>query len=541
MQFLFMKYYIMLNNIKKVIWFPMLCALCLIQNYAAFGQLMIDSIIIERTSIQKTGCIPEWQSMFSSTLSDAHFSTIGGLQIGDNSSELEWSRAEKALRATALFSSIAIETDTIDQRYIQLYIKAQQVPGVNSVGLDAQYGGGILSFGPFSKTNVILGDFIQSYLRVRHRTENSIGNELAFWGKWNDILDNFTLETNVLTHSVVSRIGVSLQKNIYPQGGLGYGMSYDYSHGSDFVFTNETAVKKGFSSYSFDGWTTWLLPRQDNLYLTIKGAYQFADRQDAAYMKRAFDNTSELLISFSSLADKTKHIDGVDIPLGAWGSAILGRVIPKNQDGYYYVGGSVEQSALMLNDKLYMYGKLSAGSGLNTGLAINTALEFEGLAHFMINRGVLLAARIQQTSVWNWDAFRQQILDNDIGIRGLKANSRTGDNRMISTLELRHLLKESLYGFEFGFTLFCDAGTVWDKGNSLFLSTWSNSIGAGIIVLPAFSRLRYDKPLLRIEYAFNTHNTSGNGIVLSTNYSFDLIKRHAYSKPQVFGTKIDLE
>lgn len=173
---------------------------------------MIDSIIIERTSIQKTGYIPEWRSMFSSTLSDAHFSTIGGLQIGDNSSELEWSRAEKALRATSLFSSIAIETDTFDQRYIQLYIKAKQVPDVNSVGLDAQYGGGILSFGPFSKTNVILGDFIQSYLRVRHRTENSIGNELAFWGKWNDILDNFTLETNVLTHSVVSSIGVSLQK-----------------------------------------------------------------------------------------------------------------------------------------------------------------------------------------------------------------------------------------------------------------------------------------------------------------------------------------
>ncbi len=186
MQFLFMKYYIMLNNIKKVIWFPMLCAFCLIQNNTAFGQLMIDSIIIERTSIQKTGYIPEWQSMFSSNLSDTHFSTIGGLQIGDNSSELEWSRAEKALRATSLFSSIAIETDTIDQRYIQLYIKAQQVPDVNSVGLDAQYGGGILSFGPFSKTNVILGDFIQSYLRIRYRTENSIGNELAFWGKWND-------------------------------------------------------------------------------------------------------------------------------------------------------------------------------------------------------------------------------------------------------------------------------------------------------------------------------------------------------------------
>ena len=121
------------NNIKKLIWFPMLCALCLIQNNTAFGQLMIDSIIIERTSIQKTGCIPEWQSIFSSTLTDNHFSTIGGLQIGDNSSELEWSRAEKALRATALFSSVAIETDTIDQRNVQLYIKAQQIPGVNSV------------------------------------------------------------------------------------------------------------------------------------------------------------------------------------------------------------------------------------------------------------------------------------------------------------------------------------------------------------------------------------------------------------------------
>jgi len=518
-------------------------ALLVLSNFHLLNaQLILDSIIIEKVHINHKGFLAQWNHIFSSTLHDEQYTVITGLTPGDISAESDWARAEQALRASQLFSSIAIETDTLDQRTVQLFIKAHQYNDINSAGIDILSGGGNSSLGAFSKTGIISGDYLQSFVRIRHRTENSIGNECSISAIWhNAIVDKLSVEANFLIHRYTSNIGLGINHSFNPQGGLGYGVFYQSSHGIDFVYGAEQPIKKGFSSNAANAWAGWLLPRKDNLYITMNIGYQKANREDDVLMRRAFDNTSHFLLGFSSLADRSKVIDGQDIPTGAWGTAILGRIFPNNTIAYYYVAGLIEQSSVMMNDKLYLCGSLAAASGLNTGSAANTALEFKGTAHYMINRGLIIALHAEQKTAWNWEAFRQQVLDNDIGIRGMQANSRIGDNRIVSSLEFRHIIMESIHGIGLAFTLFADAGTVWSKGVSLFSTQWSTTIGAGVIILPEHAHLRYDKPLIRIDYAFGLDDALGRGIIVSTNYSFDLIKRHRYMIPQLIGTNADTE
>lgn len=61
----------------------------------------------------------------------------------------------------------------------------------------------------------------------------------------------------------------------------------------------------------------------------------------------------------------------------------------------------------------YIFGQLSGASGFERGNPRYTYQEFAGVGHYRFSDKFLIASRVRQQTVWNWNAFRQLILDND--------------------------------------------------------------------------------------------------------------------------------
>jgi hypothetical protein len=249
-------------------------------------------------------------------------------------------------------------------------------------------------------------------------------------------------------------------------------------------------------------------------------------------------------LGFGSLADRTITLNERDIPIGAWGTAVLGRIMPFNGNSgnpYYYVGGFLEQSDLMLTNQLYLAGSVSAGSGISQGTPINTALEIDAVGHWTPMSNMAIIGLFSQRSVWNWDGFRQLTLDNDNGVRGIPLNRRFGLNRMAGTLECRADILALPMNLRLGATGFVDAGTVWNAGDPLFGTQWSSALGFGFVISGDNIAGFQSFPYLRIEYAHGLQEQSYSGIVLSTSFAISTIKKHGYAIPKQIGLGIDTE
>jgi hypothetical protein len=523
--------------------FCLIFFLCILGQ--AKAQLILDSVLIERSRlIYPLGITEKWESIFSMPLKDHVIIGISGLEQGAFTDERDWSRAETALRSTRAFESVGLFTDTTDSRYANIYLALREsAPAAPTLLL--QNGGGNLMLGAGYSTATLNGMNWQLTAAGYYRSENQAGAEGVLETQWNDIAGSRAfvgagLRSGRFITSLYGRIGLGF----HPQGGLSGGMQVNKQHGYDFVYGGAQPSLYSFDSKSAQTWITLALARRDMLFVTLLAGMNNTNRPQI--ISQAFDNTGHILLGFSSLADRTDTVQkGREIYTGGWGSAVLGRFFPvngrSNINGFYYIGGMASQSGLSIRKKLYLYGHIAAGTGLETGQPLYTAQEFTGLGHYMATENLIIAARLQQQTVWNWTPFRQLIADHDTGIRGLRANSRAGSNRIIGTIESRARIIEIPAGLMLGATAFADAGTVWAAGENLSKTQWSASLGAGLLLLSAGRDFRLDAPLLRLDFAWRPDEAKGYGLLLSTSYSFSLIGQHKFILPSYIGGMAETE
>ena len=116
---------------------------------------------------------------------------------------------------------------------------------------------------------------------------------------------------------------------------------------------------------------------------------------------------------------------------------------------------------------MYLFGQLTGGSAFSSSLGQYTYEEFLGLGFYRLTNDILLAARLRQQTVWNWNAQRQLLLDNDAGLRGYSANNIQGDNRIVANLEMRVFPDYSLWITNFPVSSFLTSAA---PGGRIFIS-----------------------------------------------------------------------
>jgi len=150
----------------------------------------------------------------------------------------------------------------------------------------------------------------------------------------------------------------------------------------------------------------------------------------------------------------------------------------------------------------------------------------------------VLASRIRTQTAWNWNAYRQLVLDFESGLRGYDANQLAGDNRLIGNIEWRWFPKWRFWILGFSAVAFYDVGSVWNQGESFTDTRYHSAVGMGFRIhnLKASGR----DAIFRFDFAMNLDENRFSGLIFSTNQLFSAFGSHQYQQPDVLGRNIDL-
>jgi outer membrane protein assembly factor BamA len=454
---------------------------------------------------------------------------------------------ERNLRGTGLFTWVRIELDSVYDDTYDVYVVAKDrwstYPALlyGTGGGESNYGGRLEEFNLAGTGTYVSGEAL-------YRTENDIG-----WQGGINISQRrlFRSELGLLAsltaHKYRTQQFLSIHK---PYRTLrtknAYGIYGQNTFGNDFLYSNtDTASlipfhEKRVNFHYSHAWFHW-----DRIFFSVMAEWEDVERGDSIY-RQAYDNSGFFLVQFSSVSQDYKVIRKVnayydeDMPIGGYGSATMGRIFPigsKDGEQFYYVGAEGEQS--YYNGRSYLYARVSAGSAFKGSIGKYTYQDFTGLGFVRISDDFLLAARMVQQTAWNWDAFRQLVLDNDAGLRGFEANTLTGDNRIIGNLELRAFPDVNLWIFDLSAAAFYDIGSVWNQDTEIFNTNFYNSAGLGIRF--HFTKSASPSHTFRIDAAYNITDGKFGGIVFTTRQMFSAFGVHDFKLPRLFGTTIDYE
>ncbi|GAB1430459.1 hypothetical protein MASR2M18_12920 [Ignavibacteria bacterium] len=536
-------------NKLKIIYF-LIGVLFLIIPCFAYSQITVRNIYVDRKPVFDStskdwffaGDIANW--LHSSTrdyvIDDELLFSEDDELLDDDAEE-----TERNLRRTGLFADAKVRVDTINDREADIYIS---VKDRWSTFLAPIYdiGGGASTFGGFFKEMNVAGTGSAFSAAIASRSENNIGMQGDAQLYIRRIFrSEINLYARVFAHRFRTIQELQIEKPFRTLSTKwGYGAA-GYNHfGSDFLYGGNKPLLTPFHEKRIAAWGGLGVKRKDRLFFTVSASAGEAQRLSPS-LRRAFDNSGKLLLGFSSLSQKYERTVGLngyeteDVPIGAWGTAVLGKTFALGDkgEGMYYAGGQVEQSARIKD--AYLYGSVAGGSGFLQGGAQYTYQEFTGLAHYRISDNLLVAGRLRQQTAWNWNAFRQLVLDNDAGLRGYAANKLTGANRIIGNVEMRWYPDIQFWIFKLSGAAFYDAGSVWNAGTTLGGAQFHNAIGAGLRI----HNLKASGPdaVIRVDFAYNADEKRFGGIILSAGQMFSIYAAPVFRAPQIFGLDLDDE
>ena len=514
--------------------------------------IQIKNIYIERNRVFEPGD-KDW--FFASEFLNAFHHTTqeyiikDELLFGENSvtDEEYIYETERNLRNTELFTSINIELDSLGYNSYDAFITTKDRWSLYPSLLFGT-GGGEYSYGGRLEEFNILGTGTYIKLEAQNRTENDIGwqglvtlrnrrlfrTELRFEGSL------FANKFKTIQNVEIVRPYRTLDTR------LSYGVTGYNSFGSNFVYKLDSTLNivpfeeqraKLFLSRS------WF--RNDRIFASLLVDLHNVNRNEDN-LRFAFDNSGKVLLMFSSVSQKYYPVEKInyyhieDLPVGGYGSATLGKIFPigsKDGEGLYYVAGQGEIS--YFDGKLYLFGQLTGASAFQKADGQYTYQEFLGLGFYRFSNSLLLTARFNQQTAWNWTAYRQLMLDNERGLRGYKLNQIAGENRILSNIELRFFPDITLWILKLSGAVFYDIGTVWDQDQKLDKSQFYSTIGAGLRF--HFTKSSNPGQTLRIDLAYNLNDSKIGGIIITTKQLFSAFGNHDYKLPGTFGTSLDLE
>lgn len=452
---------------------------------------------------------------------------------------------ERNLRRTGLFATVVVRAQQAGKDSVDVTVVTQDRFSLRPAVLFG-FGGGIANVGAkVDEVNLAgTGTFVSA--SGLYRTENDIGGEGMLAAGQRRL---FRSELGAYGFLTANRFRTDYALQLYkPYRTMAtpWAMSITglRSFGRDFQYTAAQPSLLPFTQQTLSGWASIAKGMNDvRQFATVAVDHNTTDRAVAS-SRQAFDNTTRILLAFSSIAQqfgRTSMLDGFeteDIQTGGWGSAVVGRILMPDSLGgsIWYIGAEGEQSASITPD-LYLYGRLEGGSGIRPGRARYTAVESHLLGHYRLSPTLLLAAQLRQQTVWNWDAFHQLILDNDAGLRGYRANGLTGDNRIVTNTELRWMPGWKLWILGFSGVLFHDAGTVWNQGDNLASVRVHHSVGTGVRIHNL--KASGEDTTFRFDVAYNVDERRLSGLIFSVRQMFSAFGTHAFRAPVPVGASID--
>lgn len=463
---------------------------------------------------------------------------------------------ERNLRNLGIFQSVSIEVDSVGSDIYDIYVNTRDAWSSNpsllvGTGGDADcIGGRLEEINLFGTNTYVMGEAL-------HRSENGINwqyraafrNPSIFrtgLGISASMMENDIRHEQYLT--VFNEFRNTDDKYYYNLTGANrYGKEYIYDHGENH--TNDRLLE-----YSREQKLSAVLARAwkndvDIIYISTLLELQKADRGDKNFT-RAYDNMGRILIAFSSSQEdwvpltKVNKMSVEDVPIGGWGSAILGKIFQDARGGgkgMFYTGGQVERSYLSFDKKFYAFGSIYAGSSFRRADGYNTYVESNVKSFYQISDNFTFAQSMRQQTVWNWgNNYRQLLLDNENGVRGFKLNQLRGDNRIYNNTELRWYPDDlNLIIYKVGAVAFWDAGTVWNRNRPFSSTQWKNSAGVGLRFYSDANGEVFS--CFRLDLAFDLTDKKFGEIIFSTNQAFSAFGIHAFDPPKVFGTDFDYD
>ncbi|MFM8473004.1 MAG: hypothetical protein ACKOBV_05730 [Candidatus Kapaibacterium sp.] len=467
---------------------------------------------------------------------------------GDEFFEEDLEETARNLRRRNVFARVDVSAREVAPDSVDVDIRTQDKWSTLGEVLYGT-GGGVVNYGAALREENFLGEGINTGVSALYRTENELGWQGQGYVWYRRFLrSDFNLFASVLSNRIRTVQSLSLD---HPFQTLdtrsAYGVSVSNSFGDDFLYAPGSTPKllpyhlrritAHFARATID---------KDRYFWSVLVSAEDVRRLSDTY-RQAFDNSGRVLFSLGSLRQefvKNERVDGYetrDVAVGAWGQAVFGYLFPMKAGGerLTYVGARAEQSALMLGDRLYLYGAAEASSGFSGSEGRYTYVESSGIGHYRVNRDVLVTARFLQQTAWNWTAFRQLVLDNDMGLRGYVVNGMAGDNRFLANAEVRFFPSVDLWIFRLGAAAFYDGGMVWNQSQDFLRQRFRNAVGLGLRVFN--TKLTGSAAVLRIDVAYNVDERRWAGIIITSDQLFSAFGSHTFTLPFLGGSKIDGE
>ena len=453
---------------------------------------------------------------------------------------------ERNLRRTNLFTYAQIQLDSVGDNLYDAYIITKDRWSFYPSLLFGT-GGGVTNYGARLQEFNLLGTGTALTVEALNRGENNIGwqgigiiekqrlfrSELTFYGSIS--ANQYKTSQNIQIVKPYRTLDTEFSYGITGLNTFGRDFVFEGNDVYSLVHVNEQVAQTFFSR-------AWR--RKDRIFATGMVEYHQVERP-SELTRQVFDNSGKILLMFSSvsqdfyISEKVNYYHLEDMVVGGYGSATLGKIfsIGSKGESRYYVGAQGEAS--FYNGKSYLFGQVTGASAFSRSIATYTYQEFLGTGFTKLAGGLVLTARIRQQTAWNWSAFRQLILDNDIGLRGYPANRFIGENRIISNLEMRYFPDIPVWIVNLSGVAFWDIGTAWNQDQKLQETRFYNSAGLGLRV--HFNKSSSPSHTLRVDFAYNFADGKFGGIILSTKQLFSAFGNHEFKLPQIFGSGIDLE
>lgn len=455
--------------------------------------------------------------------------------------------SERNLRSLGIFTKVNISLDSLGFDEYKAIVNTTDnwssmfVPIYN-------FGGGFANYGVDLDEFNFLGTATHFKLKGLYRNESKIGWEgtFVFFNPripFTELQDSISIISNQLRTSQQFVLQIPYRTN---SSEYSIGARFFNTFGKDFLYHNTYDFELiNNSNKLFEAWYSHAWWEKDRLYMTALGGYNKATRHSPLY-RQAFDNSGYFLLNFASISqsyDVVNKINGFpdeDLIYGGWGSATIGKIFPLNSDGdnLFYISGSAEKS--FYNQQSYLFVHIAGASGFDNVVAPHYTYQESSITYFHnFMNGFLITGRFNQQSVWNWKSWRQLILDNDNGLRGIELNQLQGENRMYLNTELRYFLDNpEILMFKFSLAAFVDVGSVWNQNMKLMNTKFYKSAGLGI----RFHFVKSNNPvnLYRLDFPYN-FDTKQLSVVFTTKQMFSSFTNHLFILPQLLGKILDYD
>lgn len=467
---------------------------------------------------------------------------------GDDLDTAVLQETERNLRRIGVFASVSITTRDVGADSVDVIVFTQDRLSLRPAALLGT-GGGITNIGAKLEEINLFGNGTQAMIYGLYRTENAIGwegmaqlTQRRLFGS--DVNMIAALRANAVRTDQMLQVTQPYRTMSTPWA---FSLGVWNAFGSDFDYRSDPAQRTllPFHDREIVGWLSQASGERDRLFTSV--SVRLSDVQRVVPSSRqAFDNTGHVLVSFSSITQKyhrSRFLDGYeteDVPEGAWGSAIIGRVFSLGNGGqtFWYLGGQAEQSRYV-SSSLYLHGRIQAGTGFGDRRARYTYLEINGLGHLKFSEHFVATARIRSQTSWNWTAFRQLVLDFETGLRGYVANGISGENRIFTNSELRWFPGWKTWILGWSAVAFYDNGTVWAQGDPLSSTRFHHAVGLGLRIHNL--KAAGDDAVFRFDLAYNMDTGKIAGLIFNVRQAFSAFSSHQYRAPDVLGRDIDLQ